>query len=178
MKKKFMRTRTTNSKKYGVIGWLVYVLSLLLGKYNHVDFALIGFTVSYVILFLWIVHYEMTQLDKGLLMILYGACFVVLLTAAVEDGRQFSVPEQAELSFVVLIAVAGSTFFGGGGSMIANVATKHSSDTPDSATQENALSLTAIETQLKTMRHLLWILIALLSIFTTVLTCLFLHFLE
>ncbi|EJB8504583.1 hypothetical protein MW364_002761 [Vibrio parahaemolyticus] len=175
-----MKNKTTKSKKYGVLGWLVYFLSLLLGTFNYVDFSLIGFLVSYIILFLWIVHYETTQLDKGVIMILSGACFVVLLTTAagleVKDSRVFDVPEQLKLQFVVLVTIAGATFFGAGGSVIANVATEHSSDSPINVSNENKQSFARVEKRLKAIYRLLCTLIILVSMSTIILSCLVVRF--
>ncbi len=175
-----MKNKTTKSKKLGVFSWLMYFLSLLLGIFNQVDFALIGFLISYITLFLWVVHYETSQLDKGLLMVLSGTCFVVLLTTAagleVKEGRIFDVPKQLELSFVGLVAIAGATFFGAGGSVIANVATEHSSDSPVNIDKENKLLLAGVEGRLKAIYRMLCALIILVSMSAVALGCLIMLF--
>ncbi|CAH7217098.1 conserved membrane hypothetical protein [Vibrio chagasii] len=174
------KNKTTKSKKYGFLGWFIYALSLALGTLNYVDVSLIGFLISYIVLFLWVVHYEITQLDKGMVMILSGAFFVGVLTTSagleVSDDRIFDVPEQLKLSFVALVAIAGATFFGAGGSMIANVATMHSSDSAININKDNKLYLVRVEKKLKAIYRLLCTLTLLVCISTVLLSCLVAYF--
>lgn len=162
------KNKTTRSKKFSLLGWFVYSISFILGAFDHVDFALIGFTTSYIILFLWSVHYRKPQLDKGLLMIMTGSFFVVVLTSAtgleVNDDKIFDVPDQMRMSFTVLVTIAGATFFGAGGSMIANVAAEHASDRPILTISENKLLLDKVEDKLKRTNRLLWVIILLVVI--------------
>lgn len=157
--------KTTESKKFSVLGWFIYIISIMLGVMGFIDFSLMGFSLSYMILFLWSVHYRKSQLDKGLLMIITGAFFVIVLTTAagldVNEDKIFDVPEKMKLSFTALVTIAGATFFGAGGSMIANVAADHSSDSPSSSMYEKNISLRSIEGKLSNMYKLLWLVIIL-----------------
>ncbi|ART79538.1 hypothetical protein [Oceanisphaera avium] len=169
-----MKNKATKSKKYGVIGWFIYVLSLFLGAFGYVGFSVFGFTLSYIILFLWMVHYEITQLDKGTLMITSGTFFVLILSAAlgleIKESQIFDVPENLNFAFIAIVTIAGATFIGAGGSVIANVATAHSIDSPINIAKENKISTLSVEKQLKVIYRLLLIIILLVSIFIILLT--------
>lgn len=169
-----MKNKITKSKKYGVLGWFFYILSLLLGMFSYIKLSMFGFVFSYIILFLWMVHYETTQLDKGTLMIFSGTFFVGVLSAAlgleVEESRILYVPENLHFSFIAIVTLAGATFFGAGGSIIANVATAHSIDSPVSVAKENKISIFNVEKRLKIIYRLLLTIILLVSIFIILLT--------
>ena len=171
-----MKRKNTRKKTYAVIGWVVYILSMIIGIIGYVEIALIGFLSSYMILFLWSVHYQIPQLDKGVMMILTGTFFVVVLSAIagleVNDSRILLVPEQMKMSFVALVTIAGATFFGAGGSVIANVASEHSSDSPVSIKNEDRLSLSNVEAKLAKIQQLMWWIILLVIISVVFLGCL------
>lgn len=174
-----LKKKTTDSKKYSVIGWVVYFGSGVLGILNYVDLALVGFMVSYIILFLLSVYYEKEQLDKGLMMIMIGACFVVLLSAItgldLNNSQLFKVSESMKMPFTALVAIAGATFFGAGGSMIANVAAANSTDAPSTPLPmkcENKLSLNNVEDRLEKNNRLLWGVIILMTMVLIVLAAL------
>ncbi|WP_188630984.1 hypothetical protein [Oceanisphaera marina] len=99
-------------------------------------------------------------------MIVIGALFVIVLTTAagldVNDNKIFDVPEKMKLSFTALVTIAGATFFGAGGSMIANVAAEHSSDSPSSSLYEKNISLRSVEDKLSTIHNLLWLILVII----------------
>lgn len=111
-----------------------------------------------MIIFLWLVHYEIEQLDKGLLLLCNGVVFVLFTSTVAglegSNGALFAVPEQTRIALVALVMMAGSTFLGAGGSVIANVAADHSSDR--TITKNETQSLVNVEAKLKAIYRLLW----------------------
>lgn len=146
-----MKKLTTKKKRYGVVGWGVYFATLLLGILNYVQVVPVGLLFSYMIIFLWLVHYEIEQLDKGLLLLCNGVVFVLFTSTVAglegSNGALFAVPEQTRIALVALVMMAGSTFLGAGGSVIANVAADHSSDR--TITKNETQSLVNVEAKLK-----------------------------
>jgi len=157
--------KSTDSKLFFYVGVAIYFIALVLGGAGFTTISLILFVASYLALFLWSVSYKTDQLSKGFGLVLIGSGFVGVLGFAIgfsnigEDIKPLLfIPDNLTLSYSVFMAIVAASFTGAGGSVLANVATNSSTDSPVGIKNEENSDVKAIKEKVDSMMKALILL--------------------